>query len=357
MRVGSLFSGYGGLDLAVEDVFNARTIWFSEINEPVARVFSHHWPDAPNLGDITTINWSAVPPVDILCGGFPCQDVSTVGKMAGLKPGTRSGLWAHMATAIDALQPEWVVIENVRGLLSAPAIRANLEGDDNEQRNLRDATLDSATPRGMEPGPWHLGETATRPLRAAGAVLGDLADLRYDAQWIGLPASHVGAPHPRYRVFILAHRALPNPTRIGRVPRRGELAAGQSETRHNRAEPSDHRPRTPWTGRLPTGRGTREPVDVDRATLRRWGRYAEAVTRWEYVTGRVAPLPALLHPMAGPRPAPEFVEWLMGLPGGWITEGHHSLTRNQQLTALGNGVLPAQARSALQRLICALDVT
>ncbi|KDA05906.1 hypothetical protein DC31_11485 [Microbacterium sp. CH12i] len=113
LRVGSLFSGYGGLDLAVEEIFNARTIWFSEINEPVARVFSHHWPDAPNLGDITTIDWNATPPVDILCGGFPCQDVSTVGKMAGLKPGTRSGLWAHMATAIDALQPEWVVIENV----------------------------------------------------------------------------------------------------------------------------------------------------------------------------------------------------------------------------------------------------
>ena len=157
LRVGSLFSGYGGLDLAVEEVFNARTIWFSEINEPVARVFSHHWPDAPNLGDITTIDWDTVPPVDILCGGFPCQDVSTVGKMAGLAPGTRSGLWGHMAAAIDALQPEWVVIENVRGLLSAPAIRANLEGDDNEQRNFRDATPDSATPRGVEPDPWHLG--------------------------------------------------------------------------------------------------------------------------------------------------------------------------------------------------------
>lgn len=140
LRVGSMFSGYGGLDLAVEEVFNARTIWFSEINEPVARVFSHHWPDAPNLGDITTINWSTVPPVDILCGGFPCQDVSTVGKMAGLRPGTRSGLWAHMAVAIDVLQPERVVIENVRGLLSAPAIRAIPEGDKDEQRNPKDAT-------------------------------------------------------------------------------------------------------------------------------------------------------------------------------------------------------------------------
>lgn len=166
LRVGSLFSGYGGLDLAVEEVFDARTVWFSEINEPVARVFAHHWPDAPNLGDITTIDWADAEPVDILCGGFPCQDVSTVGKMAGLAPGTRSGLWAHMATAIEALQPEWVVIENVRGLLSAPAIRAAPEGEGDEQRNP-----DTATPGDLEPDPWHLGESATRPLRAAGAVM------------------------------------------------------------------------------------------------------------------------------------------------------------------------------------------
>ena len=78
LRIGSLFSGYGGLDLAVEEVFDARTVWFSEINESVARVFAHHWPDAQNLGDITAIDWTDAEPVDILCGGFPCQDVSTV---------------------------------------------------------------------------------------------------------------------------------------------------------------------------------------------------------------------------------------------------------------------------------------
>jgi len=107
-------------------------VWFSELNEPVARVFSHHWPAAPNLGNITTIDWRDVEPVDILIGGFPCQDVSTVGKRAGLAPGTRSGLWAHMAEAIDALQPEWVVIENVCGLLSSPATRPPSEGDDHD---------------------------------------------------------------------------------------------------------------------------------------------------------------------------------------------------------------------------------
>ncbi|NNG18799.1 hypothetical protein HJ590_04285 [Naumannella sp. ID2617S] len=73
LRIGSLFSGYGGLDLAVEHAFNAETIWFSEINAPVARVFAHHWPHAPNLGDITRVTWSQVEPVDILTGGFPCR--------------------------------------------------------------------------------------------------------------------------------------------------------------------------------------------------------------------------------------------------------------------------------------------
>jgi len=123
LKIGSLFSGYGGLDLAVEHATGGRTAWFSELNDPVAAVFSHHWPDAPNLGDITAVCWNDVEPVDVLCGGFPCQDVSTVGKGAGLAPGTRSGLWSYMATAIEALQPELVVIENVRGLLSAPATR------------------------------------------------------------------------------------------------------------------------------------------------------------------------------------------------------------------------------------------
>lgn len=345
LRVGSLFSGYGGLDRAVEHVFDARTIWFSEINEPVARVFAHHWPDAPNLGDIETIDWSAVEPVDVLCGGFPCQDVSTVGKMAGLKPGTRSGLWAHMAPAIDALQPEWVVIENVRGLLSAPAIRPTPEGDDDEHLNPH-----AATPGDVEPDAWDMGATATRPLRAAGAVLGDLADLGMDAAWIGLPASAIGAPHPRYRVFILAHRIVPHPASLGRGEGRGEPANRQSASRHDRAQPSDHRPRPSRAERIPANRGPREPMGVDRSALRRWGRYAAAVTRWERITGRIPPTPALLNEEADPRPSPAFVEWLMGLPSGWVTDPWHELTANQQLAALGNGVVPRQAFAALETL-------
>lgn len=350
LSVGSLFSGYGGLDLAVEYALDAENVWFSENNQHVARIFAHHWPDAPNLGDISTIDWNDVPPVDVLCGGFPCQDVSTVGKRAGLAPGTRSGLWSHMAEAIDALRPQLVVIENVRGLLSSPAVRAPLEGDDDAQRNPDPATPSSATLRNLEPDPWGMGDLATRPLRAAGAVLGDLADLGMDAQWIGLPASLVGAPHPRLRVFIVAHRqdVVQNATRHGLDPRRRVAGPGTSEARDDRPLPSDHRPGTKRTCWLADQeQRTRDFVVADRGHLRRWGRYARAVARWEHITGRPAPAPALLAEDAGPRPSPAFVEWLMGLPAGWVVASSLGLTRNQQTTALGNGVLPLQASQAI----------
>jgi DNA (cytosine-5)-methyltransferase 1 len=351
LKIGSLFSGYGGLDLAVEHVFHADTVWFSELNEPVARVFSRHWPGVPNLGDITTIDWHEVEPVDILIGGFPCQDVSTVGKRAGLAPGTRSGLWAHMAEAIDALQPEWVVIENVRGLLSSPATRPPTEGDHREPCKPGDATPDDATLRELEPDPWHLGDNAARPLRAHGAVLGDLADLRLDARWIGPPASLVGAPHHRLRIFILAHRTLPHPTRDRLHAGRRDPRPGTGKARNDRALAPDHRLRTPRTSWL-TEQETRigDTVVPDRRIVQRWGRYADAIARWEHITGRPAPAPALLNDADGPRPAPAFVEWLMGLPAGWVTDAGE-LTQNQQITALGNGVLPLQACSALRSLV------
>ena len=87
---------------------------------------------------------------------------------------------------------------------------------------------------------------------------------------------------------------------------------------------------------------------TDRRTVQRWGRYADAVSRWEHITGRDAPSPAFLIEGAGPRPAPEFVEWLMGLPSGWVTEETRDLTTNQTTAALGNGVLSIQAVAALR---------
>jgi DNA (cytosine-5)-methyltransferase 1 len=181
MRIGSLFSGAGGLDMAVEAVFSGEVIWQSELDKAASKVLAYRFPAAPNLGDITAIDWSTVETPDVLCGGFPCQDVSAAGKRAGIKDGTRSGLWAVFADAIDQLRPPIVVIENVRGLLSARAHR-HLESEN--------STMGNGTDRPV--------------LRAAGAVLGDLADIGYDAQWATLAAGDIGAPHRRERVFIVA---------------------------------------------------------------------------------------------------------------------------------------------------------
>jgi DNA (cytosine-5)-methyltransferase 1 len=182
MKIGSLFSGYGGLDLAVEKYFGAETVWHCEWEDAPSKILEAHWPGVPNYRDVTKVDFSQVEPVDILTGGFPCQDVSLAGARKGLKDGTRSGLWSEFARAISELKPRLVVIENVRGLLSASA------GCD------------------VEPCAWCLGDDAGEPaLRALGAVLGDLADLGYDARWQGVRAADAGAPHQRFRVFIVAH--------------------------------------------------------------------------------------------------------------------------------------------------------
>jgi DNA (cytosine-5)-methyltransferase 1 len=208
-RIGSLCTGYGGLDLAVQAVFGGTVAWHCQYEPPdkdgredknqyAAQILTHHWPKIPNHGDLTKVDWDQVEPVDILTAGFPCQDVSLAGLRAGLTDGTRSGLWLHVARAIEALQPRLVVIENVRGLLSAKA--------------------DS----GMEPCTWCLGDAGGEPpLRALGAVLADLARLGFDAEWAVVRASEVGAPHQRERVFLLAWPA--NSDSLGRGSRPGQL--------------------------------------------------------------------------------------------------------------------------------------
>ena len=162
LRIGSLFSGYGGLDLAVQQVYEAEPVWHVEFDDAPSKILAHHWPNVPNLHDVTAVDWEQVEPVDILTGGFPCQDVSVAGRRAGMTDGTRSGLWSHMAHAIDVLRPQLVVIENVGGLFSAKATSV------------------------MEPHPWCLGDGGTGSdtvlLRALDAVLSTLSELGYDAE-------------------------------------------------------------------------------------------------------------------------------------------------------------------------------
>ena len=182
LTIGSLFSGYGGLDMAVERVFGAKTAWLVEFDKHPSMVLEHRFPGVPNYGDVTQIDWSTVPPVDIITGGSPCQDLSSAGKRAGMTEGTRSNLWVAMREAIDTIKPRYVVWENVRGALSA---KAQSESDMESEGGL-------------------LGKNKRGHLRALGRVAGDLADLGYDAEWTTLRASQVGAPHQRERVFLVA---------------------------------------------------------------------------------------------------------------------------------------------------------
>jgi DNA (cytosine-5)-methyltransferase 1 len=391
VKIGSLFSGYGGLTLAVEEVFGATTAWHAEIEAAPAKVLDAHWPGVPNLGDITTVDWAAVEPVDIIEGGSPCQDVSAAGKRAGMRAGTRSGLWASMCDAIQIIRPRIVVWENVRGVLSAEA--------------------DSA----LEPCAGCLGDGDDGPvLRALGRVLGDLADLGYDARWHGLRAADVGAPHGRFRVFVVAtdarrehgqrwqdaltggHRLQGSSDRPELSPAAPADAAHLGHERHWRArdgragfadgrkpatdaddhsardgsepghatgsqsEPAQHGAATPdaaserWTRRIEPRPELVNNGQESAHARQEWGAYEPAIRRWESVLGRVAPAPTELAPRGGQRLSPRFVEWMMGLPAGWVTDVP-GITRNEQLKMLGNGVVPQQAAAALRAMLDAQE--
>ena len=160
MRIGSLFSGIGGLELGLEWAGVGHAVWQVE-REPFCRsVLARHWPNARRFDDVRTVGAHNLEPVDVICGGFPCQDISYAGKGLGLS-GERSGLWYEFARIVGDMGPRFVVVENVAALVT---------------RGLPD-------------------------------VLGTLSDLGYDAQWRTIRASDVGAPHRRERLFIVAYTA------------------------------------------------------------------------------------------------------------------------------------------------------
>ena len=275
-RIGSLFSGYGGLDLGVQAVLGGSVAWHVEYDEAPSRILAHHWPEVPNYGDVTSVDWATVSPIDILTGGYPCQPFSSAGHRKGTND--ERHLWPHVCEAIRHLRPRLAFMENVAG--------------------HRSLGFDS--------------------------VLGDLAAIGYDAFWTSLRASDVDAVHGRERVFIAAYPAGTSPGAL--VPAGGL----QVESR--------------GSDRLASSRiSTALPV---------WGPYSERVLRWGRVVGRPAP-----KPNDGDRLNPLFLEWMMGLPFGHVTDPiiWHGLTpaatEEGQLKALGNGVVPIQASAALHRVL------
>lgn len=360
MKLGSLFSGYGGLDLGVQMALGEMsTAWVADIEPGPKAILTQRFPDAPNLGDITGVDWHTVEPVDVIAGGSPCQDLSMAGRRAGMKPGTRSGLWESMVQVISVLKPRLVVWENVLGALSAEAF-----------------SLSS-----MEPGPGRVGDGSGGPiLRALGRVLGDLATLGYDARWHSVRAADVGAPHNRARVFVIAYphesrsaqwgQSLASATQIPAAVIGDHLLPTPTSSEHTgagHAAQGGLNLRTAVTLLpAPTAQAAKHLVD-DRGPgtfddYNLWsvvgrpdfGNYQPAIERWEHHLGRKAPASTQLNVKGKAQLSAPFVEWMMGLPEGWVTDVE--ISRAQQLRALGNGVVPQQAAFAITEMLSWAEV-
>ena len=337
MRIGSLFSGYGGLDLAALQLFPQSSVaWHCEWDDAPAKILDHHWPTVPNHRDVTTLDWTAVEPVDILTGGYPCQPFSAAGQRKGTDD--ERHLWPYVRDAIRLLRPRFTLLENVAGHRSLGFDR----------------------------------------------VLGDLAEDGMHVRWTSLRASDIGAPHHRERIFIL----VTNPSssrpesidgftrgsaargegeRITRGSDRGIPAhnhslrrrQGQGQSSASEAEESTNfgsvavLSDTERIGRIgrratPQQEG-RAQSTADRLRSIDWGQYGPAVRRWERLT-RPAPAPTEPNRNGKPHLNAAFAEWMMGLPAGHVTEVP-GISRAHQLKAIGNGVCPPQAVAAYSSLL------
>ena len=279
MKIGSLCSGYGGLDMAVEAYFDAQTVWMCDNDKYASIVIKERWR-LPNLGNLKEVDWTTVEPIDILTAGYPCQPFSN----AGLRKGANDErhIWPSIKEIISQLRPTIVILENVRGHLT-------------------------------------LGFKE---------VLKDLAEIGYDARWSIVRASDVGAPHRRERLFIIAQPTHSNGLRGNFRGQDAEWNQGQSQL-----EPSQ------CSKTITNTNGTEQ--QGDRETQRLGSRFnSQSEMRLQRT-----PNPLDINNKLNAT----FVEYMMGLPVGWVTD--LDISRSQQLKLLGNGVVPQQAYKAIEQLM------
>jgi len=291
VKIGSLCTGYGGLDMAVEAFFDAEMVWCAEIDKYASQLITTRF-NKPNLGDIKQIDWDIVQPIDILTAGYPCQPFSHAGQRKG--ENDERHIWPFILKAISVLRPRFVVMENVRGHLS-------------------------------------LG---------LAEVLKGLSANGYDAKWNIVRASDVGAPHQRARLFIVAY---PNSYACEKSRRSiGEIStesAGLQRRENTREAWCEYR------CSCEDASNTNNQYKSHDGSLQKLGRRFTPRREMHMQTS-----PDALD-QEGKLNA-QFVEYMMGLPLGWVTD--LPLSRAQQLKMLGNGVVPQQAYYALQ-LLCEVN--
>lgn len=300
MKIGSLCTGYGGLDLAVETYFDAETIWCADSDKYASIVIEKRF-NIPNHGDIKTINWKELEPIDILTAGYPCQPFSNAGQRKGTDDPRH--IWPHIKEAISILRPRIVVMENVRGHITL----------------------------GFE------------------EVLAGLTEIGYDARWELIRAADVGAPHRRERLFIISTPTNANGIRseLRKYAEKWNQRQSQFEsckcgkvityTDSKRLQGTRNTSRNVADGTISNTDNQHQPHN--RQMPQFWRRFA---------TRREMQLRNTPNPLDLGKLNPVFVEYMMGLNPGWVTDC--GLSRSQQLKMLGNGVVPQQAELALKIL-------
>jgi len=282
MRVLDLFSGIGGFSLGLERA-GMQTVAFCEIDPFCRRVLAKHWPSVPIFEDVRTLKGSDVEAADVICGGFPCQDISVAGSGAGLA-GERSGLWREYARLVGEVRPAYVIVENVAALLG----------------------------RGM------------------GVILGDLARIGYDAEWRRISAADVGAPHLRERIWIVAYPSDGGQRLILQSVQELWSGAAADAGRDGEAQPMAHANLDARDERRSRD-ASQEPT---RRQLDRSGIGADTLADTRHEPAQV--------PAAGHFPAVEVAEW----HSWWATEpdvgrvAHGVPSREDRLRGLGNAVVP-----------------
>jgi DNA (cytosine-5)-methyltransferase 1 len=353
ITIGSLSSGYGGLEMALSSWLGEIDVrWHSEIDPDASLVLKTHWPEVPNLGSFTEPGfWEQAERTHVQCGGIPCQGFSAAGRQLG--EADPRHLWPFWRPGIELHRPATVVFENVANLTRG------------KMRPIFDG------------------------------IIADLLALGYDVRWCLLGACAVGAAHHRHRVFLLAcrSRTTPNATQV-QVQTCGRHAAAYvptpvvTEAKGARSQTSGRTEGKRFNSgttlgdmvallRSPNARdgdGARGQGSIEHMRRRmesghtinlgdqlsvmeadgRWGKYAEAIARHETVLGRPAPEPTEIGPKGGRRLAAAFSEWLMMLPEGHLTS---VLDRNPALARAGNGVVPLQAATALGLLFADIEHT
>jgi DNA-cytosine methyltransferase len=294
LNVLDIFSGIGGFSLGLEAA-GMQTVAFCEINSFCQKTLKNHWQSVPVFPDITVLHkedLKSLPQIDIIAGGFPCQDISIAGKKKGITA-KRSGLWKEYKRLINEIRPKYAIIENVA--------------------NLRSTGLVS--------------------------VLQDLWAIGYDAEWHCIPASAFGAPHRRDRIWIIAHTDCKRCECRAYNKQRGYL--------QNNCHREHSKTQQEWDiGESRTSQICKILPDADQQGLQRCrgfekispictqekiGMYycSRGIKQW-------GEEPLEVPRLKDERLNPDWVEWLMGYPISWTDGG----SRMQRLMALGNSVVP-----------------